>query len=202
MGESTSISRLSALLRSNSSRRLLALLIAALGTALLTVDYVRLPARDYRVGEVADRDVRATSTFVYKDWEKTHDLQRRAEKNVHTVYDFDKAKAQRIQVRIENAFTIARQEYAQQLTDAGVAGEDELSGTELSLIAKDFLERLDLPTLDNEALQRIIDARWSRGVEALSRDLIRRTMRSYIIKDRDDLPSPGASPGRAMGRGQ
>jgi len=184
------IIRLRGLFRADATRRVLALLIAALGTALLTVDFVRVPERDYKTGMVADRDVRATTSFDFVDFTETQRRQRDAQAAIEPVYDFDMTLAQRLDGHIEFAFTAARQRYAEQLVSAQADDLEELDEAALSAIAREFLEALDL-SLDGGDLQRVSDARWSRGIEALSRDLVRSAMSKKVISDRSELPRGG-----------
>ena len=67
--------------------RLALLVLMSFFSSLLLVDYVRLPVRDYTEGQVADRDIRAPSSFHYVDWQRTEDRQESAARGVRIVFD-------------------------------------------------------------------------------------------------------------------
>ena len=64
---SSRIARLQAVLRAESTRRLLVLVVLSMASALLVMEYVRVPVRPVEVGEVADRDIRASLSFSFVD---------------------------------------------------------------------------------------------------------------------------------------
>lgn len=183
-----SVQRLVERLTSGPARRVLALLALAVGTALLVVDYVRVPTREFQVGEVADRDIRATTAFKYVDWASTLESQRRAEAAVPPVYDFDATLASRLQGRIGLAFDQARRAYGERLLAAKALGRAEVSDEELSAIAHDFLKALEL-ALSPEDIERIVAARWDPQVEALALEYVGVAHQRYIVADRSLLPT-------------
>ena len=184
--------RLQQAIRTSLARKLLALVVLSLGTSALVMDHVRVPARAYEVGEVADRDIRATTSFSYVDWDKTLERQRTADTDVLPVCDFDLTLSGRLQNRISDAFDIGRRRYADALLGAQSEGRDELSPEELSGIAREFLKVLDL-SMDPADLNRVVDARWDREVESLARDLIAEGMHGYVVADRSVIPSRSAA---------
>lgn len=203
-------------LRTDNARRFLALLILSVGTSLLMIDYVRLPSRSYEVGDVAEWDVRANTSFQYVDWEASLERERIAAESIQPVYDYDANKLPRLQERISRSFEIARSCHSEavlaarvnavvreapeapvQRADevpapegADVASASEVSQADLSACAQTFLADLGVP-LGADNLQRIIDARWSSDVEALSRELLGIAMHRYVVSDRLQLPLEG-----------
>lgn len=175
-----------------ASRRLFALLMLSLGTALLVVDYVRVPTRDFQVGEVADRDVRATTSFKYVDWSSTLEQQRRAEAAVPPVYDFDVTLAARLQGRVQSAFEQARRRHSELSLGARARGQAELSEEERSSLARDFLRDLELP-LGADDLERVLARGFDPRIEALAVEYLGLAHQRYIIADRALLPPDGRS---------
>jgi len=184
------LERLRALLATSAARRLVALLVMAIGTAVLIVDYVRVPVRDFQVGEIADHDIRATADFKYTDWESTLQAQRAAEAAVPPVYDFDATLASRLQARIHSAFELARRRYAQELMDARAAGQEDVSDEVLASVAADFLKALEL-SLAPEDVERLIEIRWAAAAEDLAARYVGVAHQRYIIADRSLLPAQG-----------
>ncbi len=182
------LARLRELLATSAVRRVVALLAMAVGTALLIVDYVRVPAREFQVGEVADRDIRATTDFKYVDWSSTMEAQRQAEAAVPPVYDFDATLAARLQGRIHSAFELARRQYSEQLMGARAQGAEQLNDAQLSAIAQSFLKALEL-SLAPEDVDRLIKTRWDPKVAELAAEYVGVTHQRYIIADKSLLPT-------------
>jgi putative nucleotidyltransferase with HDIG domain len=164
-------------------RRVFALLVTALGTGAFAVEYVRLPIENLKVGDVAERSIRATGTFPFVDWNATLDRQRVAEARVQPVFDFDSTLATRIRSRVEEAFDVARHRLQEVEADGDEASE-RLTG-----INRDFLQILDI-SLDPTTLERLINTRWSSEIESLTNTLVSAELRRYIVADRSLLPNP------------
>lgn len=177
-------------LASGPTRRLLALLMLAIGTALLVIDYVRVPTRDFLAGEVSDRDVRATTSFKYVDWASTLEQQRRAEASVSPVYDFDATLASRLQARLSTAFEQARRRHHEAVLGARASGRAELSEEEQSALARDFLRDIELP-VSEEDIQRVVASRFDARIEAQTVDFVGVALQRYIVADRSLLPADG-----------
>jgi cyclic-di-AMP phosphodiesterase PgpH len=175
-------------LKSDLLRRGLLLVVLAVGTALLVVDYVRVPTESWAVGDVADRDIRATISLELVDWTETLKNQRDAEAAVLPVFDFDATLASRLNSRAAYAFEQARSAYSETLLKARVDERSELTDAELAAIATVFLEQVEL-ALDADDVDRIVEARWSRELEQQAMALVSMAMRGYIVADRSLLPS-------------
>ena len=187
---SARILRLRGALLSPMARRVLALLVLSVGTAIFVVDYVRVPDRGLEVGEVALRDIRAPTTLEYVDWDETLARQREAEAAVPPVFDFDATLASRIQARLSDAFEAARARHGEALMAARAAGRQRLSDEELSRIALDFIKLLELP-LELSDIELVTRHRWDRRIEDLARELVGVAMQGYIVADRSVLPTDG-----------
>ncbi len=125
MSESTGPQRVWSWLRSPAARRWLALLTVSIGTAALSMEYRPQSTDDFKVGDVADRSVKANNSFPLTDWEATLSRQRKAEASVLPVYDFDATLAARVNTRIGGAFETARLRHSEALAKdpAGVPPE-------------------------------------------------------------------------------
>jgi hypothetical protein len=179
-------------LRSPLSRRLIALLVLSVGMALLIVEYVRVPTTNYAVGEVANRDIRATQSFTYTDWEESLERERRAEESVLPVYDYDATSASRLQARVNRAFEVARNRYNAALIRAQMDGLEDVEEGQLNEIARDFLSELEL-SISPEELQGIVDVRWSSRVDRLTSDIIGWGMQGYVVADHALMPASSPS---------
>ena len=181
-------SRLRALLTNAMTLKVLILLVLSVATGLLVVDLGGVPSRTFAVGDVAERDIRATTSFEFVDWEETAAGERTAEESVRPVFDFDATLATRLNARLSEAFDAARRARSTAQMDARANGRDELTDAEQSAIASEFLRLVEL-SLDEDDLQRLIDGDWDRSIEDFTRQLLSSTMRSYIAADRSVLPT-------------
>lgn len=179
-------------LRSDGARRVIAVLVLSVGAAFLMIDYVRLPARLYDEGEVAERDIRANTSFQYVDWEQSLERERLASEGVLPVYDYDANLLPRLQARIGRAFERGRGCYSEAAIAARLesVGDEEVDVSEVALMecAAGFLDELEL-SLSPEDLQRVVDGRWGTGLEEQSKELLGVGMRRYVVADRALLPA-------------
>ncbi|RJQ59363.1 MAG: HDIG domain-containing protein [Desulfobacteraceae bacterium] len=68
-----------------------------------------ITAPNYKIGDVADRDIKAPKDFMVEDKEATEESQRRAAEGVLTVYDHDAALSSKLNQRVSQAFTELRE---------------------------------------------------------------------------------------------
>ena len=156
MSAPKSTTRFLAVLQSDITRRLFALLVLSLGTGALVGEYAGEPVMNLKVGGVAERSVRATANFPFVDREATLERQRGAAALVKPVYDFDTTLGSRTRVRIEDSFEMARNRL-----DAEAEGPRPEAD---AAIRADFLKMLDL-SLDSDAMDRLAAQRYSKGIE-------------------------------------
>ncbi len=88
-------------------RGILALLVSGL-VSFLTIDYVNPSDFDFKPGDVADRDIRATRTLEIPDTRTTDRKRAIAVSNVRPVFTYDALAAERIAKRVHRAFEIGR----------------------------------------------------------------------------------------------
>ncbi len=174
------------------ARRIIALIVLSVGMSLLIVEYVRVPTTSYAVGEVAERDIRATQSFTYTDWEESLERERRAEESVLPVYDYDATSASRLQERVLRAFESARNRYTDALLAARADGREEVAEAILNEITRDFHSELEL-SLSPDVLQNITEARWAGRLGSISAELIGWGMQGYIVADQALLPAGSPS---------
>ncbi len=177
-----------AALRGRRARRLMAAVAVAAGGALLMVDPSRLPDQTYEVGEVAERDLRASMGFDFVD-EAATDLRRsEAEAQVLPVYDFHPSAAGEVSQRVGLAFDAARRRSTDALLQAQSQGRDDLSDEERSAIALEFVRELKV-SLDPEDIELVSKLRYSREVEQQARRMLEAVMQGYVVTDRSVLPA-------------
>ncbi len=174
-----------------SAQRVALLLLLAALSAFLVIEVNSAPARTVSVGDVADRDIRATTSFEYVDWEETEAREAAAVDSVLPVFDFDATLTARVKGRLGDAFAEARRQHTERLMSAQAEARTELTDAELSTIAVSFVRNVEL-SLDPEDVNHITAARWDRRIEELAASLLADTMRAYIVADRSVLPKGGS----------
>ena len=180
MSEPKTTLRFVAALKSDLARRLLALLVLALGTGGLVGEYAGEPVTNLKVGGVAERSVRATANFPFIDREATQERQRAAASLVKPVLTSTPRSvpaprpASRIPLRWR-AIASARS-----WTPRGPE-------TDASIRA-DFEKMLDL-ALGTDALERLSSQRYSKEIEALVKTLVGAEIGRFTIAERSLLPS-------------
>ena len=180
MSEPNTTLRLVAALKSDLARRLLALLVLALGTGALVGEYAGEPVTNLKVGGVAERSVRATANFPFIDREATQERQRAAAALVKPVFDFDTTLGARTQARIQDSFEMARNRLSSEL--------DATSTETDASIRADFEKMLDL-VLSADALERLSSQRYSKEIEGLVKTLVGAEIGRFTIAERSLLPS-------------
>ncbi len=174
-------------LRGDRFRRLVVLVLVAVSSAMLVVEFAQAPPRAYLQGEVADRDIRAPRAFDYVDLDETESRRRVAEETVRPVFSYDGSLGARIQSRVADAFSEARRLHADAVLAAQANDRVTLTPAELSEISREFVAILQVH-LDPSDLDRAADQGWSEDLEALTVELLDVGMRGYIVADRTSLP--------------
>jgi cyclic-di-AMP phosphodiesterase PgpH len=175
------IARLLAAVRTDTARRIFALVVLSLGTGALVGEYGREPVGDLKIGGVAERSIRAADNFPFVDREATLERQRAAEVRVKPVFDFDTTLSGRTRARVEGSFEMARHRLA-----ASGTGEDV---KDLSRLRADFLAMLGL-SLDAATMDRVLAQGFSQALENLTIKLANAELGRFTIANRALLPDP------------
>ncbi len=170
---------------SDDVRRVFVLLAVCLVSALLIVDYARVPSEELAVGDVAPQTVEAPFTFPFQDVAERERRQKEARAQVPWVFVYRADLVEQVQARVSEAYAVGR------------ASLGDVEGEEAPA-------RITDPMLD--AFQAALGASVPRPVllplfreglpdaaEQLSRDLIAHAMEGPILADRELLP-PGNGP--------
>ncbi len=86
---------------------LLAIVVAGI-VSFLVIDYVQPRSVDFKVGDVASRDIRAPRTLQITDTEATEQERATAVANVRPVFDYDAQAGERLAERVHEAFALGR----------------------------------------------------------------------------------------------
>ncbi|MDM8517463.1 HDIG domain-containing protein [Desulfobacterales bacterium HSG16] len=102
-----------------------AIILLAVMTVFTIALYPNLfvTTHSYKVGDIADRDIKASRNFLIKNEEDTLEKRKKAAELILTVYDHDNGLAGRIKKQVESAFEHIQSVIKEEL--ASLAGSDE-----------------------------------------------------------------------------
>ncbi len=167
------------MIRSEFFRRTAALIVLSIGAALLMMDYVGVGVGVLEVGEIADRDIRATTTFQYVDQTQSQFLRDEAARAVVPVFDHDANLNAHLHYQLQTAFSVARSQVLQI--------DEPVETAALERLSLRFGDSLDF-TLHPDDHLRLQQLRWSEEVEIASTQLLDQVMQGYIIAAKNVLP--------------
>ncbi len=176
-------------LASDELRRLLLFVGLCLGCAILVVDLERPPEDTVRVGDVAQRTVKAPFTFSFPDhagYERARDQAREAALPVY-VLRTDLVEDRHRQIR--DAFGAGRARLGEVAGGAGeLGGHPKLTEDLTLLVVQAFLEPLRVQ-LPEEDVRTLVETGFRRETEDLAHHLLDAAMRdAQIVVSRDQLP--------------
>ncbi len=176
--------------RETGVRHVLVLLVSALVSALLIVDYTQIPNDTLAVGDVAPRTVKAPFPFKYQDFAERERRQDEAEAGVAPVYVWQADEQRQLTARIDYAFQSMRERVAKQQSDAAQDGQeaDRLSDAEAISRADDLQNALGVH-MSVEKLLPIVNDDFPEPAQRLARGLVERAMRGYVVLSREQLPA-------------
>ncbi|MBN2031896.1 MAG: HDIG domain-containing protein [Deltaproteobacteria bacterium] len=135
------------------------LVILSMTTSLLLFPTILIKSADYRIGDVAARDIKASHDFLIENKELTEKDREKATREVLAVYDFDSA-ALNLVPSIREAFSQSRQQSGQPFDPNGQDQPEKtfLRGSETYNLAKErFFGILEL-TPDEELFAQFAEA--------------------------------------------
>jgi putative nucleotidyltransferase with HDIG domain len=144
------------------AKRWYILLALSVTISILLFPNVLTRPRVYQLGDVADRDIKASREFLVENRELTESAREKAVRSVLSVYDFDPGAANAVS-RIKEAFKAARENLASSPSSAdadkvkaGRGSEDTSSDqtTNQEVSRTHFFEILDIPS-DDEVFETL-----------------------------------------------
>jgi putative nucleotidyltransferase with HDIG domain len=163
-------------------------LLSLLISILLFPNVLEKP-RNYRAGDVSERDVKATHDFLVENKALTQQDRERAAKGVLSVYDFDRSSSNVIE-RIREAFALGRQFSRSISSDAqaksGEANAENALPDNLkdeTLLRNRFFEILEIQT-DPALFTQLRDAGFSAEIEDISIQTVLKVFGKGVVGDR------------------
>ncbi len=147
----------------------------------------------HRIGDVAERDIKASRDFLLENKARTEKNRETAVKGVLSVYDFDSTSLQ-VVPRIREAFDIGKEYVANASYTASpdrASPRAEMKGA--AKVSKDFaaargrfFEILEIPP-DSQAFEQLVQAGFPAGVEDASIQLVTRVFKRGVVGNRQML---------------
>lgn len=142
----------------------------------------------YQLGDIADKDIKATTDLLIEDTEATMLKRRKARDDVLTVYDYDKNLLIALTRQVTEAFSMARI-IMETKAKAGADGEESSSVNVQALIreAKPRFEKtLGIP-VDNGAYGVFINQRFSKKISDLIINILSQILNNGVVMNKDLL---------------
>ncbi len=154
---------------SNDAKKWCVFIGLSLIFSVLLFPSILMPTRTYRLGDVAERDMKASREFLVENSELTEENRQEAVRAVLPVYDFDPTGTEAIP-RVREAFEVGRKYLADALKLAWTSTSPEETQKrylELKNTSRQrFFEILDIP--DNETLfQALVTSDFSPRAESI-----------------------------------
>jgi len=163
--------------------------LSAIAAILLFPNFLARP-KIYKLGDVVDRDIKASHEFLVEDAELTEKTRQEATRNVLSVYDFDRT-ANNLVSRIREAFRLGREHLVETVSPASGA-ENSSEATEntqekpprnMDALKSSFFEILDIPP-DAEAFDSLVKKGFPEEVEETLIDLVNPVLQDGVVGDK------------------
>ncbi|MCP4669156.1 MAG: HDIG domain-containing protein [Deltaproteobacteria bacterium] len=160
--------------------------------SLLLFPNILPPPTRYELGDVADRDIKASHEFLVENQDLTEKNREEAAREVLSVYDFDPG-ASNLLTRIKEAFASGREALAASDSTASAPGKGAarpVAGkpADAGSIKTDFFEILDIPE-DDKMFHMIEKSRFSNEVGEAAITLLTPVFKKGIVSDKAMLMS-------------
>ncbi len=163
--------------------------VTILSTLILSPRLVVM-STTYELGEIADKNVKATSNFFIEDEAATARQREIARNSVLTVYDYNKPLADTLGRQIEKAFALPRSVFETAAKDSTTAAADVAAATDLHLkiiqLKPEFEKTLGIP-VDDGAYSILEKEKFSPAVSELIIEILTKILRNGVVANKDLL---------------
>ncbi len=149
--------------------------------------------RSYKIGDIADKDIKAQKDFLIEDNAATEARRKDAMESIVTVYDYDASLFQEISANVRDAFAKARLlvKTDRQKADA-VTGGQKISSKNLTAASdwsaqkKKFEKTIGI-SVSNGAYKILEKNNFSKNIEDLLIRIIREILENGVVKNKERL---------------
>jgi cyclic-di-AMP phosphodiesterase PgpH len=180
------------------STKILLLLVLSLAIAVLLAPHPQKPLGQYKVGSIAQENIRAAGDFLVEDVETTQKRQREILAALPPVFDLDEQVAEKLQVRLHRALEYMRQvsrETTEELVQARQNQENKDSAPKPGftdiypqlLQHKPEFEEILGTKIPTPTFQLLAKAEFSPAVESLISQVLEQVYQQGVIASRSLL---------------
>jgi len=158
------------------------IILSAIISLLLYPNLLVIPTEDYSIGDVANKDIKASHGFLVEDKELTKQRRSEAVKSALFVYDFDRSGAN-IDQRIKKSFDYARKELEQILS---IELEPSLRSEKLEQLREKFFDILEI-TEDSVLFDRLVKDTFSSFIDNYASIIISQILEKGVVGNKKVL---------------
>jgi putative nucleotidyltransferase with HDIG domain len=158
------------------------IILSAIISLLLYPNLLVIPTEDYSIGDIANKDIKASHDFLVEDKELTKQRRSEAVKSALFVYDFDRSGAN-IDQRIKKSFDYARKELEQILS---IELEPSLRSEKLEQLREKFFDILEI-TEDSVLFDRLVKDTFSSFIDNYASIIISQILEKGVVGNKKVL---------------
>jgi len=158
------------------------IILSAIISLLLYPNLLVIPTENYSIGDVANKDIKASHDFLVEDKELTKQRRYEAVKSALFVYDFDRSGAN-INQRIKESFSYARKELEQ---ISSIELEPTLRSEKLEQLRDKFFDLLEI-TEDSVLFDRLVKDNFSSHIDNTASITINQILEKGVVGNKKVL---------------
>ncbi|MBW2332833.1 MAG: hypothetical protein JRF08_05110 [Deltaproteobacteria bacterium] len=158
------------------------IILSAIISLLLYPNLLVIPTENYSIGDVANKDIKASHDFLVEDKELTKQRRYEAVKSALFVYDFDRSGAN-INQRIKESFSYARKELEQ---ISSIELEPALRSEKLKELRDKFFDLLEI-TEDSVLFDRLVKDNFSSHIDNSASITINQILEKGVVGNKKVL---------------
>ena len=142
----------------------------------------------YQLGDIAEKNIKATTDFFVEDKTATNQQREIARNNVLTVYDYDKSLSETLEKQIDAAFALPRSVFESTAPENDTANEkkqEELHNRIMKL-KPEFEKTIGIP-VNNGAYAILENEKFSKDISDLISNILTKILRNGVVVNKDLL---------------
>ncbi len=142
----------------------------------------------YKIGDIADKNIKATTDFFVEDNNATTQQQEIARNNVLTVYDYDKSLPDTLKQEIHSAFELPRSifEFSQIANKPSGEKKPVDIHNEILSLKPEFEKAIGIP-VNNGAYKILVNEKFSENISGLITNILSKILKNGVVANKDLL---------------
>lgn len=162
------------------------LTVTLVSTLILSPRLVLVLHPTYKLGEVADRNIKAPADFLIEDAQATAQQKQSARESVLTIYDHDDALADNLKFQVQKAFRTPRVFFETAGTGEGEPKQGADASAEIARLKPEFEKALGIPV--NDGAYKILTAeKFSSNISDMIVSILAEIMQNGVVANKDLL---------------